>query len=265
MQFEDALKGVVKSSDDYFAVSDLFDEVFEDSVTDFTPVANARKRIVTVLRNGRASYYQIHDDAFYSSVAELSPKQTTGFLRVMNNIMQPMKLLITQNNPIFAATNVLRDYGTAYKLSDINNPVTFAVQYAKALGGIISNSENYKQYKAMGGGHSSELSANIENISKTLRKVAHKDMGKARRLAYSIFRHPVETVATINDAVESIPRFMEFQRILKNGGDLQEAIFNADDITTNFKRSGKGDTAKVVNELIMFNNAAIKFIVRSKN
>ncbi len=257
-QFTDALRQVVNSGEDYSAVSDLFDEMFSDAVADFTPVANANKRIVTVLKGGRPSYYQIHDEAFYKSVAELSPQQTTGLLRVSQMIMQPMKLLITQNNPIFAATNAIRDFGTAYKLSEINNPATFVQKYIQALGGIISNSDVYKQYKAMGGGHSSELSANIENISRTLREVAQKDMGKARRLAYSIFRHPVETVAVINDVIESTPRFMEFQRTLENGGDLQQAIYNADDITTNFKKSGKGAVAKGINKLVMFNNAAIQ-------
>lgn len=257
-RFTDALQQIVNSGDDYFAVSDLFEEIFNDAVVDFTPIANANKKIVTVLRNGNAEYYQIHDDAFFNSIAELSPKQTEGLLKIMNSVMQPMKLLITQKNPIFATTNAIRDYGTAYKLSEINNPVTFAAQYVKALGGIITNSENYKQYKAMGGGHSSELSANVESISKTLRDVAQKDMGKARRLAYSVFRHPVETVAMINDAVESTPRYMEFMRTLNSGGDLQQAIYNADDLTTNFKRSGKGSTAKAVNKTIMFNNAAIQ-------
>jgi N12 class adenine-specific DNA methylase len=256
--FTDALQQVVNSGEDYFAVSDLFEGLFGDTITDFTPVANANKRIVTVMRSGKPSYYQIHNDEFYKSVAELAPQQVSGLLKISQTVMQPMKLLITQNNPIFAATNAIRDYGTAYKLSKINNPVTFAWKYIQALGGIVSNSDAYKQYKAMGGGHSSELSANIENISKTLREVAQKDMGKARRLAYSIFRHPVETVASLNDVIESTPRFMEFQRTLENGGDFQQAIYNADDITTNFKKSGKGAAAKAVNKLIMFNNASIQ-------
>ena len=257
-KFTDALQQIVTSGEDYFAVSALLDEVFGDSVTDFTPIANAKKKIVTVLVDGKPQYYQIHDETFYNSVAELSPKQATGFLKIANDIMQPMKLLITQNNPIFAATNAIRDFGTAYKLSEINNPVVFAAKYAEALKEIIKNSENYKQYKAMGGGHSSELTANIENIAKTLRKVSEKDIGRARRVAYAIFRHPVETVAALNDAIESVPRFAEFKRTLEAGGDFQQAIYNADDITTNFKRSGKGETAKAVNKLIMFNNAAIQ-------
>lgn len=258
--FTDALQQVVSSGKDYFAVSDLFEQIFSDEVTDFTPVANANKRIITVLQDGKPTYYQIHDEALYNAVAELAPQQANGYIKWATKIMQPMKLLITQNNPIFAVTNAIRDFGTAYKLSEVNNLAVFAAQYVKALGGIITNNADYKRYKAMGGGHSSELSANVDNIARTLRTVAHKDMGKARRLAYSIFVHPVETVAMINDAIESVPRFAEFQRTLKDGGDLQEAIFNASDITTNFKRSGGGVGVKIANSTFMFNNAAIQGI-----
>ena len=255
--FTDALQQVVSTSEDYFAVSDLFEELFSDVVTDYTPVANAGKKIVTVMKGGAKSYYQIHDDGLYRSVAELAPKQLEGF-ELVDLIMNFMKLTITQNNPLFAGTNAMRDFGTAYKLSEIDNPVSFTKAYIEAAYGIITKSENYKQYKAMGGGHSSELSANIEDISKTLRKLAQKDMGKARRLAYSIFRHPIETVAALNDAVESVPRFLEFQRTLKSGGDLEEAIYNANDLTTNFRRQGAGATAKVFNKFFLFNNAAIQ-------
>ncbi len=257
-KFADALQQIVKSSDDYFAISEALDTVFGDSIAEFSPIANAGKKIITVLKNGTPSYYQIHDDALYNAVAELTPQQLEGFAKISNMIMQPMKMLTTQNNPLFAATNALRDIGTAYKLSDTNNPIAFAVQYASALKGILTNSEDYKKYKAMGGGHSSELSANIENISRTLRKVAQKDMGKARRLASSIFLHPVETVAHFNALIESTPRFAEFQRTLKAGGDLQEAIFNANDITTNFSKKGGSKAAKDSNSIFMYNNAAIQ-------
>ena len=241
-------------------VSGLFDEIFNDTVTDFTPIANKNKKIVTVLRDGSPSYYQIHDVYFYKSVAELTPRQAEGFLKIINSIMQPMKALITQYNPVFATGNALRDIGTAYRLSEINNPAVFAAQYVATIKGLITKSDFHIQYRAMGGGHSSELSANMEDISNTLRRVAQKDMGKARRLAYAIFLHPIRTVAAINDAVESVPRLMEFKRTLEEGGDVQQAIFNADDITSNFKRGGAGDMAKTVNKLVLFNNAAIQGI-----
>ena len=256
--FENELQQVVSTGADYFAVSDLFGKVFGDFVMDYTPKANESKKIVTVLNNGQFSYYQVHDNALYEAIAEFTPTQLKGIWSVSHDIMQFMKLLITQNNPVFAVTNMARDIGTAYKLSPINNPIEFAKLYAQAAKEVITKGEAYKQWQAMGGGHNSELSANIDQIKVTLRQVSEKDMGKARRFLYSVVFHPIETVSAINDYTESIPRVMEFMRTLNSGGDLQEAIFNADDITTNFKRSGKGIGAKQANAAIMFNNAALQ-------
>ena len=257
-KFADALQQAVSTSDDYFAVSDLLDNIFGDAVTDFTPIANANKKIVTVMKNGEFAYYQIHDEDLYSAIAEFTPTKLEGIFALSNRIMQPMKMLITQNNPIFATTNMLRDVGTAYKHSPINNPVEFSVKYLSALKEIITKGDLYKEYQAMGGGHNSELSANIDQLKQTLRRVSEKDMGKARRLLYSIVCHPVATTASLNDYIESVPRVMEFIRTLESGGDLQEAIYNADDITTNFKRSGRHIKAKQINAAIMFNNASLQ-------
>ena len=257
-QFEDALQQVVKSGKDYFAVSDLFDNIFGSSVTDFTPVANSNKKIVTVLKNGQFSYYQIHDEALFDAIAEFTPTQLKGIEAISHYIMSPMKVLITQANPVFATTNLFRDYGTAYKHSPINNPLEFAQRYALAIKEVITKGDMYKQWQAMGGGHNSELSSDLNQIKTTLKQVAQKDMGKARRILYSIIHHPITSIAAINDYIESIPRTMEFIRTLETGGDLQQAIYNADDITTNFKKSGKGSWAKGTNAIVMFNNAALQ-------
>ena len=257
-KFEKALQQVVNSGEDFFAVSNLLDETFGDSVTGFSPIANAKHKIVTVLNNGQFSYYQVHDDALYEAIAEFTPQQLSGIFTFSHEIMQRMKLVITQNNPIFAVTNMARDIGTAYKHSPINNPIEFANRYVLAAKEVLTKGEVYKQWQALGGGHNSELSANLNQIKATLNQVAQKDMGKARRLLYAIFRHPIETIAALNDYTESIPRVMEFKRTLDAGGDLQSAIFNADDITTNFKKSGKGTFAKQTNSVVMFNNAALQ-------
>ena len=257
-KFEDALQRAVSSGEDYFAVSGLFDEIFGNAVTDFTPIANSNKKIVTVLGNGTFSYYQIHDEGLYDAVAEFTPKNLKGIFALSHKLMQPMKLLITQSNPVFGTTNFFRDIGTAYKHSRINNPAEFAIKYVLAAKEVITKGDVYKQWQAMGGGHNSELSASLDQIKVTLRQVAQKDMGKARRLLYSIICHPIATTAALNDYIESTPRLMEFMRTLESGGDLQEAIYNADDITTNFKRSGKGSFAKDMNALVMFNNAALQ-------
>ncbi len=253
-KIEDALKQKL-NADDFFSATEVIDEFLNDSVTDFTPIASAKKKIVTVLRDGKASYYQIHDQMFYEAIADMTPRQASGFLKFSSTIIQPMKLLITQNNPIFMATNAIRDLGTAYRLSDINNPAIFAVRYAEALKEVVGKSEDYIKYQAMGGGHSSELSANINKIATTLRLILNKDAGKARKL-FSAIIHPVNTIASMNDVVETVPRFMEFKETMRKTGDIQQAIYNADDITTNFKRGGI--KAKDLNKTVMFFNAGIQ-------
>ena len=262
-KFTERLQQTVNAVD-YFNVTNLLDEVLTDMVMDFTPKANASKKLVTVMENGRASYYQVHDEALYKAIAEMSMPQMEGILKTVTQIMLPMKMLMTQSNPLFTASNFFRDYATAYKHSQVNNPFAFAMQYYSALKAIVSNNEMYQQYKAMGGGHSSKLSTDIDQIQRMLRDVASKDMGKARRLAYSLFRHPIETIASINDVVESIPRVLEFIRTLEQTGDLQEAIFSADDITTNFKRHGSGATAKFTNSMVLFNNAALQGLDKTR-
>lgn len=43
-------------------ISSILDQTLGgDRLTEFTPVANAKKGIVTVYRNGKPQYYQIHD------------------------------------------------------------------------------------------------------------------------------------------------------------------------------------------------------------
>ena len=262
-KFVENLQNVVGAID-YFNVTNLLDELINDTVMDFTPKANASKKLVTVMENGHASYYQIHDEALYKAIAEMSVPQLEGVLKTVSDIMLPMKMLMTQINPLFASSNFFRDIGTAYKHSQINNPIEFTVRYISALKSILNNNETYQQYKAMGGGHSSKLASEIDQIKRMLHDLEVKDKGKARQLAYSLFRHPLETVTSINDIVESIPRVMEFARTLEESGDLQQAIHSADDITTNFKRHGSGATAKFVNNMVFFNNASLQGLDKTR-
>lgn len=240
---------------DYLTVTEALDEILGDSVTSYSPVAISSKKIVTVLRNGKLEYYQVHNEALYEAITEFTPAQVTGILKLSHDIMMPMKLLVTQNNPIFALTNAMRDFGTAYKNSNVNNIIEFSKNYFNAVLAIIQKSDSYKQYLAMGGGHSSELSAYRDKLQSELRKIAMKDNGIARRVLAGII-HPIDTVANFNDIIESAPRLAEFINSLNKDGDLQKAIYNADDITTNFKRAGK--EGKVLNNIFIYHNAGVQ-------
>ena len=263
-EFNDRLQEVVKTSDDFFAVSELLDEVFGNEVSEYTPVVNEHKRIIAVQKGDKRQYYQVHNKELFNAITELSPKQLSGLGGFLVGALRTSNALITQYNPLFALTNPIRDARTAYKLGDIDSPAEFAKMYAQAVKEMLSNSEAYQQFQAMGGGHSSRVSAEIGQISKTLKELYLQDKGRAARLAYAMLRHPIGTVASISDFTESIPRFMAFMYTYEKTGNLQEAMYAADDITTNFKRRGSGGEAKFANGLFRFNNAALQGLDKTR-
>lgn len=242
---------------DLFNLTEAFEDVFGTQVESYTPVVIPGKQIVTYLNKGKHKYYQVHDKALFNAITNLTPIQTGKIMNFAGRTLGITNALITQLNPVFATTNTIRDYDTAMKNSKAyNNPITFTGAYMSALWDVIRNSDNYKQYKAAGGGHMSMFSDNIDVLKKTLREVNSKDAGLARRLAQAIFLHPIECVTKINEITEAIPRLAEFKGMKKKGADNQQAIYAASDITVNFNRSG--DVGRKLNKIFRFSNATVQ-------
>ena len=254
-EVKDTMAGLDKNS--FTALSEALDDIFGNSITDYTPVAIAGKQIVTVLRNGKFEYYQIHDKALFDAVANMTPKQLGNFVKLSRKILMPTNLLITQFNYLFGSKNVIRDFQTGYAHTQAYNTLTgYTAGYFKALGHIWQNSPEYKEYKAMGGGHMSNYSDCVDQLQKALRDIEQKDKGKARRMAYSIFRHPIETLVSMNEVMETVPRLAEYEGMLKKGSDRQAASLAAADITVNFSRSG--EVGRELNNVFRFSNAAVQ-------
>ena len=242
---------------DLFNLTEVFEDVFGTQVESYTPVVIPGKQIVTYLNKGKRKYYQVHDKALFNAITNLTPVQTGKIMNFAGRTLGITNALITQLNPVFATTNAMRDYDTAMKNSKAyNNPITFTGAYMSALWDVIRNSDNYKQYKAAGGGHMSMFSDNIDVLKKTLREVNSKDAGLARRLAQAIFLHPIECVTKINEITEAIPRLAEFKGMKKKGADNQQAIYAASDITVNFNRSG--EVGRKLNKIFRFSNATVQ-------
>lgn len=242
---------------DLFNLTEVFEDVFGTQVESYTPVVIPGRQIVTYLNKGKRKYYQVHDKALFNAITNLTPVQTGKIMNFAGRTLGITNALITQLNPVFATTNAIRDYDTAMKNSKAyNNPITFTGAYMSALWDVIRNSDNYKQYKAAGGGHMSMFSDNIDVLKKTLREVNSKDAGLARRLAQAIFLHPIECVTKINEITEAIPRLAEFKGMKKKGADNQQAIYAASDITVNFNRSG--DVGRKLNKIFRFSNATVQ-------
>lgn len=252
------LKDIMSDLDepDFLELSDALDNIFGDSVTSYTPVAKEGKQIVTYMDGGKYRYFQVHDKPLYDAIANMTPRQLDG-LNKLGKMLNATNVLITQFNYLFGIKNPIRDFDTALKHSKAyDNPAKFAAAYATSLWHIIRNSKEYKEYQAAGGGHMSNFSDSIDAVQKVLHDVAAKDMNKARRLAYSIFRHPIEALTRWNEITETIPRLAEFEGMKKKGADNQEAAYEAADVTVNFNRSGSAGRA--INKVFRFSNAQVQ-------
>ena len=215
---------------------------------------------VSVMKDGKKQYYQVHDKELLRSIADMSPNQLNGFLKFSRMILNIRKIFITQMNYLFSTTNPARDIQTAWHNMGINNPAQFVGEYFSALASVIKKDESYRRWCAMGGGQSSELSANIDEISRSMSKAMNGRLRYAIENPTKIFSEIFGAVADLNDIMESTPRLMAFKNEMKRSGDVQQAIYEADDVTSNFKRMGiKGRAA---NSMFMFANAQIQGLDR---
>ena len=215
---------------------------------------------VSVMKDGKKQYYQVHDKELLRSIADMSPNQLNGFLKFSRMILNARKVFITQMNYLFSTTNPARDIQTAWHNMGINNPAQFVGEYFSALASVIKKDESYRRWCAMGGGQSSELSANIDEISRSMSKAMNGRLRYVIENPTKIFSEIFGAVADLNDIMESTPRLMAFKNEMKRSGDVQQAIYEADDVTTNFKRMGiKGRAA---NSMFMFANAQIQGLDR---
>ena len=192
---------------------------------------------LTAFNNGVATVIPI-DKGIYES---LTPTKHYDFedklpFKGIRKIDSFRKALLTDKNPMFLATNMMKDAFDAPLNSKY--PLLFAKNYARAVKEITTNGKYYQQYQALGGLQNSyfEKSEFQKEGSKT---------------------NPLTWIEKGNNAIEQFPRLAEFISTMEKTGDIDEAMYNAAEITTNFKRGG--DVTKAANRNgVTFLNASVQ-------
>lgn len=136
------------------------------------------------------------------------------------------RALLTDKNPIFLATNFLKDIGDA-PLNSKYGTAEFFKNYAVAMNEMRKgkNSKLWQLYLANGGLQNSYF----ENMqfNDTGKNKVQKGMSKV-----------ADSISKANNVIEQLPRFAEFITSVNHGCSLNEAMYNSAEITTNFKRGG---------------------------
>jgi len=181
--------------------------------------------IVSIMENGKPVYLQINNKELLDSL--------NGLPKIINNLPKLRKVtgiyksLITQKNPLFAIRNIFRDVPTSYVYGSTKNPVKFGADLFKAGKDVVTNSENFQRYKAVGGGGANFFKGN--DITKTAKELTGKE---------GAFKKIGKGIEAFNNLTETVPRLAEFNRVLDKTGDVQKALYAANDVSVNFARGG---------------------------
>ena len=149
--------------------------------------------------------------------------------------------LLTTYSIGFAINNPIKDFQDALFNSKYNG-ATFMKNWTKALYNIATNGSWYKSYKNNGGTANTYFDYS-KGILPTKTNNPIKKFG--------------DKIKYLNEVLEQAPRLAEYISTIEHKGTIDEALYNAADITTNFKRGG--DITKAINKYgANFLNASVQ-------
>lgn len=261
--------------------------VSEDVITDilldidadrakFDGTANENNVITVQHPDGRKTYYTITDPLFYKMMTNATDNGKS-ILNVVGKFTHAMSALTTGSNPVFAARNFLRDFQNSV------NYGTWATSYAdglykwvKAVHEILTDTDAYKDYVALGGGGWTRVSTGDAKSSKQLRGAVFdngkwKDNyetqtlgGKGKWAGKKLWEFA--TLAYPNEVIEQASRFAEYRygkHDLTTDVGRAEAFRAAQDVTVDFSRRGASGIARNISDFVPFFNASLQGTYRT--
>lgn len=159
-------------------------------------------------------------------------EQSNSFgMKALRSVNSTFKKLVTQWNPVFIVRNFIRDAQSALYFTHYSN-ATFIKNYGKAVKEIATNGKYWQLYQAMGG-----KGTTYYDPKTGLADRRHFKNATADKLLGGLNK-AIDILSFANEAVEQYPRLAEFISTMEATGDVQQALYNAADITTNFGRGG---------------------------
>lgn len=251
------LKGGLKQSIEESAMSREDKDAAFDIVENIDDILYQYSRgkaggdVVTVMKGGKLEYWKINDPGLLESIGTLTPSKIGVVAEAYGTISRFMTSNLTGNNILWSIfSNGPRDFATLFTYSSEKNPL-------KLFGGILSGYGNhikgqnadplFKEYLAMGGGHTSAYTAD--------RDLARRTRKRLNRRAVD-WLNLIEDISFVSDAIEMGPRYAYYKILRQKGASPQEAFYGAMDVTTNFRRHGT--RAREVNKFVPFFNVSIQ-------
>ena len=204
--------------------SEEIDDVETLIEDEYEPLIGNKKKTLSAYRNGTKYSMEISDEL----AKALSPTEKSALMKIGDATIAPLsklrKNVITSLNPIFTLfTNPMRDVQDAFRNTKYLKQYPSALK--KAVLDIVHNGE-YSQLYDNVGVRASQYSG--DDIEKAFRKMqADNNLVKAWN-----------NVRNLGENIEKMPRLAEFIASLEAGNSVDQAAYDAAEVTTNFKRGG---------------------------
>lgn len=227
-------------------------------------VVNSGNDTFIVYKNGSPITLKVSEN-MGRAISALTPKQSeiNKIINWFSKFNSGYKSAITAWNPFFLITNMLKDIQDGMIWTE--NLGGFLKKYPKAYAEIAKNGDMWQKYLAAGG------------ITNSFFEDAQQGFFNKKR--NGIKKYTLDKLEFANLAIEQAPRLSEFMTVYNNSINqgmnehdaIRTAIYAADEVTTNFGRSGSA-TAFLNKTFVPFLNPSVqgadkiwRTIVRTKS
>ena len=208
--------------------------------------------VVTVLENGKETYYECYDPLFIEAVKSLNMPDLP-FIGLLSAPANVLRNLVTKD-PGFMMANMVRDSLSAWVTSGAKmTPIASTIaNFGKSLAGTSPEFRALLNAGILGG---YEFSQNTEQSGKTLAQALRlkAGTGNLEDMGHSLWGM-LEKGTTASDAAT---RIEVYKKTLAETGNEAEALFRSLEVM-NFNRKGSSAVIRVMTAAIPFLNARIQ-------
>jgi len=246
LSVEEAMQRYTKSEFNTIFGNDLFREIVKTSndivqlggddrgmqfVNADNLYADKNGYYLTAYENGEPITARISED-MYKTLTRESRNRISDIENTFSAVTKPLQGLsklrrniLTSWSPTFIFKNAIKDiqeavFNSKYTADMLKN-------MPRAYKELVSNTEQARQFKSLYGSGLTMGQYDIDSMNYT-------PSGKNKT-----FLQGLKNIITgTNELVEIAPRYAEFLASIDHGASLQEAMYNAREVTTNFSRGG---------------------------
>ncbi len=206
---------------------------------------NGNSPTFTVFENGKKVTFEITEE-MYDAIKPTS-KGLTYTNKVANTAGKFFRGLLTEYNPVFMATNAVKDVQDVLINSQHAAKTYSAIP--KAILQMATKGHWYQEYMENGG----ERNTYFDGDSKTFKA---EDKGFKKLIGM-----PLRAISFLNNTIERVPRLAEYIASRESGRSVDVSMLDAARVTTNF--AAGGDVTKFANRNgFNFLNASVQGAVQ---